>query len=485
MSSSISSLFKTINEAVLTPLYNTVVRKKSGVTAIQFWEMADAAIGVQKTVQQKAQRIHAFAPEIVKESFASECDKHDSLKAFRERFHIPSHENGQSKIYFCGHSLGLQPRKTQKIVQEELEAWAKLGVDGHFKPDAPWYSYHELVREPLAKLIGAKPQEVVAMNSLTVNLHLMMVSFYQPTSKRYKVLMEEPVFSSDTYAIKSQIDFRGYDSSKGLLVVKPQNGKDAVDLQDIEQLLEKQGDEIALVLLSAVNYFNGQLLDLKKITELAHKKGCMVGFDLAHAIGNVPLQLHEADVDFAVWCHYKYLNAGPGAIGGAFVHEKHLNNLNLKRFAGWWGNDPKTRFKLHLQPDFIPVAAADGWQLSNPSIMSLAPLRASLELFEQAGITRLREKSKRLTSYLEALIRQINSDKIEMITPNDLEQRGSMLSIKVDHEPKLLMDKLHKSGIIVDFREPNVLRITPMPLYNTFHEVWRFSTILKNHLTSN
>lgn len=372
---------------------------RSSETPTQFWNKVDTAIGLRTMqkgsseatlpIEGKTQRVHTIAHKIFDESFALECDKYDSLNGFRDRFHIPRNEKGQPQIYFCGHSLGLQPKATQKVVQKELDAWANLGVEGHFKTDAPWYSYHELVREPLAKLVGAQPQEVVAMNSLTANLHLMMVSFYQPTATKFKVLMEAPVFSSDTYAVKSQIAFHGHDSEKGLVVVSPRDGKDGVELADIEKILETQGDGIALVLLSSMNYFNGQLVDMKRITELAHKKGCLVGFDLAHAVGNVPMQLHNDDVDFAVWCNYKYVNAGPGSIGGAFVHEKHLNNAKLPRFAGWWGNDPKTRFQLHLQPNFVPVAAADGWQLSNPSIMSLAPLRASLDIFEQAGIERV------------------------------------------------------------------------------------------------
>lgn len=416
------------------------------------------------------------------ESFALECDRKDDLNSYKELFYIPSDEKGNPLVYFCGHSLGLQPKAAQEVLQRELDAWAHLAVDGHFKTDSPWYSYHELVRDSLAKLVGSQPQEVVAMNSLTVNLHLMMVSFYQPSPTRYKILMEAPVFSSDTYAAKSQISFHGYDSEEGLIIIEPRQGHDCLAMEDIEQLIEEKGEEISLVLLSAVNYFNGQLLDIKKITDIAHSKGCLVGFDLAHAIGNVSLYLHDANVDFAVWCSYKYLNAGPGAIGGAFIHEKHLNNSDLRRFSGWWGNDPKTRFQLHLQPKFVPVISADGWQLSNPSIFALAPLRASLDIFNRAGIEQLSEKSKYLTGYLEFLIRQIDSEEISIITPEDKNQRGCMLSIRVEHEPELLMKKLHESGIVCDFRRPNVLRITPSPLYNTFHEVWLFSNVLKSHL---
>jgi kynureninase len=416
------------------------------------------------------------------ESFAIECDEQDSLSHFRKQFFIPKDKEGTSQIYLCGHSLGLQPKTVQEVIQAELDAWANLGVDGHFKQDSPWYTYQEFVRDSLARLVGAKPEEVVAMNSLTVNLHLMMVSFYRPTPNRYKILMEAPVFSSDTYAAKSQIAFHGYDADNGLVIVAPREIEDCLRIEDIEQLLENSGDEIALVLLSAVNYFNGQKLNLNKITKKAHEKGCLVGFDLAHAIGNVPLFLHEANVDFAAWCSYKYLNSGPGAIGGVFVHERHLSDPNLNRFAGWWGNDPNTRFQLHLQPDFIPVQSADSWQISNPSIFALAPLIASLEIFDKAGMLELHKKAVRLTGFLEFLIQRIDSEKISLITPSNPDERGCMLSIRVDDQPELLMEVLHQNGIVCDFRRPNVLRITPIPLYNTFHEVWQFGYVLKSHL---
>lgn len=416
------------------------------------------------------------------EAFALECDKQDPLSQFREQFFIPTNKDGTQQIYFCGHSLGLQPKAAQEIMQSELDAWATLGVEGHFKADAPWYTYHELVRHSLAKLVGAKPEEVVAMNSLTVNLHLMMVSFYHPNASRYKILMEAPVFSSDTYAAKSQIAFHEFDDKQGLIIAQPREGENYLRIEDVERLLDEKGNEVSVVLLSAVNYFNGQALDIKRITKKAHEKGCVVGFDLAHAIGNIPLQLHDADVDFAVWCNYKYLNSGPGAIGAAFVHERHLSDPSVKRFAGWWGNDPNTRFQLHLQPDFVPVESADSWQLSNPSIFALAPLRASLQLFDKADINELRKKAVRLTGYLEFLIKKIKSDRISIITPSNPNERGCMLSISVADEPELLMKKLLQSGIVVDFRRPDVLRITPIPLYNTFHEVWRFGEILKSHL---
>lgn len=320
------------------------------------------------------------------------------------------------------------------------------------------------------------------MNSLTANLHLIMASFYQPSRARHKILMESPVFSSDTYAAKSQISFHGFDEEDSLIIAEPRNGEDCLRMEDLEQLIEERGEEIALVLLSAVNYLTGQLIDIERITAKAHEKGCLIGFDLAHAIGNVSLRLHEANVDFAAWCSYKYLNAGPGAIGGAFVHEKHLNDRSLKRFAGWWGNDPNSRFQLHLLPNFIPVESADSWQLSNPSIFALVPLKASLEIFDQSNRDELQKKSVLLTGYLEFLIRGLGSDKISIITPQGSDERGCMLSIRVNHEPELLIKKLSENGIICDFRRPDILRITPAPLYNTFHEVWRFNTILESHL---
>lgn len=426
---------------------------------------------------------HGHALDFVdSEAFAIECDSKDPLRDLRDSFLIPKNHDGSNQIYLCGHSLGLQPKRTQEIMQAELDAWANLGVEGHFKTEAPWYTYHELVRNSLANLVGAKPEEVVAMNSLTANLHLMMVSFYTPSPSRYKVLMESPVFSSDTYAVKSQITFHGYHPNESLIIIEPRQGEECLQLEDLERVLDEKGEEIALVLLSAVNYFNGQKFDLNRITAKAHEHGCWVGFDLAHAIGNVPLDLHDANVDFAAWCSYKYLNAGPGAIGGIFVHERHLSNQTLNRFAGWWGNDPNTRFQLHLQPDFIPISRADSWQISNPSIFSLVPLRASLAIFDEVGMSKIREKSFLLTGYLEFLIQQIHSDQIEIITPQDPLERGCMLSIKVNDKPELLMEKLHQGGIICDFRRPNVLRITPIPLYNTFYEVWKFGQILKSHL---
>jgi kynureninase len=422
--------------------------------------------------------LNAQTPYETSESFALNCDLDDPLRNFRDEFFIPKTKTGDPLIYFCGHSLGLEPKRTPLLMEQELKYWSELGVEGHFKEDAPWYSYHCLVRNSLANLVGANPDEVVAMNSLTVNLHL-MVSFYQPTKKRFKILMEEPVFSSDTYAIKSQIQYHGFDPETSIIVVKPKNNEFHLRMEEIEEVLTLHGDEIALVLFSGVNYITGQYIDIERVSKKAHEKGAVVGFDLAHAIGNLPLYLHEWNVDFAVWCSYKYLNSGPGAIGGAFIHEKHHKNWSLNRFAGWWGNDPKTRFQLHLQPDFIPTPSADGWQLSNPSIFSLVPLRSSLEIFEQAGIENLRKKSVLLTGYLEYLIKDVSIPGLTIITPSNPAERGCSISILVENDIEELITSLEEAQIRFDFRPPNILRITPAPLYNTFHEVWRFGKILE------
>lgn len=416
------------------------------------------------------------------ETSAHRYDQEDALAPLRSHFLIPTDDSGKELIYFCGHSLGLQPAATPRMMCEELDAWAHQGVEGHFKDKNPWYSYHVLVRNSLARIVGAQPHEVVAMNSLTVNLHLMMVSFYKPTPTRFKILMEAPVFSSDTYAVKSQIKFHGYNPDDALIIAQPEEGENYLNMNDVEQLLEDQGQEIALILFSGVNYLSGQFIDIQRITQKAHEKGCFIGIDLAHTIGNVPLQLHDWNVDFAAWCSYKYLNSGPGAIGGVYVHEKHCCNAELDRFAGWWGNDPDTRFQLHLQPNFIPVPTADSWQISNPSIFALVPLCASLEIFDRTSMQAFREKSLRLTGYLEFLIETIQSDRISIITPRDPQARGCQLSIQVDNQPEALMEKLRENGIVCDFRRPNILRIAPNPLYNTFYEVWLFANIVKKHL---
>jgi kynureninase len=421
----------------------------------------------------------AFSPD---ESFARQLDAEDSLRDFRERFHLPVGADGKPLIYFAGNSLGLMPKAARQIVEQELDDWAKLAVDAHLDGATPWYSYHETLREPTASLVGAKPSEVVCMNSLTVNLHLMMATFYQPTKSRFKILMEEPAFPSDTYAIKSQIVHHGFDPKEALVLARPREGEFTVRHDDIEAALDKCGEQIAVVLIAGVNFFTGQLFDIEKITSAAQKRGITVGIDLAHAAGNVPLALHDWNVDFAVWCSYKYLNAGPGAAAGAFVHERHGTNRDLPRLAGWWGNDPATRFRMHLEPNFVPVPSADSWAVSNPPIFSMAPLRASLAIFHEAGgMDALRAKSIKLTGYLQFLLEHAPSKFFTVITPRDTNARGCQLSILVREHPKKLFDKLEGAGVKCDFREPNVIRVAPTPLYNTFHEVWVFAKVLAEH----
>ena len=416
------------------------------------------------------------------EKFALQLDAEDPLRQFREKFHLPLSKDGKPLIYFAGNSLGLMPKAARKIVDQELDDWAKLAVDAHLKAETPWYSYHETLREPMAQLVGAQPNEVICMNSLTVNLHLMMATFYRPTKSRFKILMEEPAFPSDTYAIKTQIVHHGFDPKDALVLARPRKGEFAVHQDDIETALEKHGEQIALVLIAGVNFFTGQLFDIAKITAAAQKRGITVGIDLAHAAGNVPLALHDWNVDFAVWCSYKYLNSGPGAAAGAFVHERHATNRKLPRLAGWFGNDPATRFRLHLEPEFIPVPSADGWQISNPPIFSMAPLRASLAIFDEAGgMEVLRAKSIKLTGYLQFLLEQTSSKLFTVITPHETDARGCQLSILAHEHPKELFKKLEAAGVKCDFREPNVIRAAPTPLYNTFHEVWRFAKILADH----
>src|SRR6266481_990069 len=416
------------------------------------------------------------------ERFALQLDADDPLRDFREKFHLPRGKDGKPVIYFAGNSLGLMPKSAREIVEEELDNWAKLGVDAHHATGTPWYTYQEALREPTARLVGAKPNEVVCMNSLTVNLHLMMATFYRPTKSRFKILMEEPAFPSDTYAIKSQIVHHGLDPKEVLILARPRKGEVTIRQKDIEAALDKHGEQLAVVMMGGLNFFTGQMFDIEEITALAQKRGCAVGFDLAHAIGNVPLALHDWNVDFAVWCSYKYLNAGPGAVAGAFVHERHATNTKLPRLAGWFGNDPNTRFRLHLEPEFIPVPSADGWQISNPPIFSMAPLRASLAIFDQAGgMERLRAKSVRLTSYLEFLLNQNASKRFTIITPKSRNERGCQLSILAHEHPKELHNELISGDVKCDFREPNVIRVAPAPLYNTFHEVWRFARILTKH----
>ncbi len=410
------------------------------------------------------------------ESCAKELDAADFLKAFRQRFHLPE-ENGKPLIYFCGNSLGLMPRAARAFVEQELEDWQRLAVDAHFQGQTPWFSYHEVFREPLARLVGARPSEVVAMNSLTTNLHLMMASFYRPTKKRFKILVEHNAFPSDSYAVQSHVHQRGFDPREAILTLPVRDGEATHRKEDLDAFLKKEGPSIALVLLSGVNYYSGQLFDIPKVTALAHNQGCVVGWDLAHAAGNAALQLHDWDVDFAVWCSYKYLNGGPGAVAGCFVHEAHGVDPSTPRLAGWWGNDPKTRFRMHLNAEFIPRKGADGWQLSNPPILALAPLRASLAIFDEATMERLRQKSLSMSAYLEYLLTRGGSTRFEIITPSDPHSRGCQLSIRVKDDARAVFDSLRASGVVGDFRAPDVIRVAPVPLYNSYLEIYRFAQL--------
>lgn len=395
----------------------------------------------------------------------------DLLADYRAKFHIPSRD-GRETTYLCGHSLGLQPRAVHGFVKTELEDWASLGVEGHFRARNPWMPYHRLLTDQVARLVGAKPSEVVVMNSLTVNLHLMMVSFYRPTPARHRIVVEAGAFPSDQYAVKSQIKFHGFDPVTSVAELRPRQGEDILREEDVCEFLRREGDNVALVLMGGVNYSTGQAFDVRRITAAGHERGCVVAFDLAHAAGNIELKLHEWDVDWAAWCSYKYLNAGPGAIAGCFVHERHGANADLPRFAGWWGHDEASRFRMG--PDFVPMTGADGWQLSNPSILSMAPLRASLELFNEAGMSQLRRKSIALTAFLESELTKRAAGRYEIITPVDPLRRGAQLSIRVGKGRKSLVAQLEAQGIVCDWREPDLVRAAPVPLYNSFSDVENF-----------
>ncbi len=414
------------------------------------------------------------------ESFALRADETDALRSFRDEFHVPRHTDGAPQTYLAGNSLGLQPKATRRIIEEELDAWANTAVEGHFKPERPWYSYHEVLRETGARLVGARPGEVVMMNTLTVNVHLMLVSFFRPTSERYKILIEEPCFPSDNYAVRTHLKTRGLDPGDALVIVRPRDGEHALRTEDVEATLARHGRQIAVVLIGGVNFLTGQVMDMPRVTAAAKAQGCVVGWDLAHAAGNVPMRLHDWDVDFAAWCSYKYLNSGPGAVAGCFVHERHGNDPSIPRYAGWWGNDPDTRFRMQLQPDFVPRRGADGWQISNPPIFSLAPLVASLDLFDRATMPALREKSIRLTRYLRWLLEHLPTEawrKFEIITPREPDAQGCQLSLLVHERAKDVLKAIESRGFVCDFREPNVVRAAPTPLYNTFHDAWRFAKI--------
>lgn len=412
---------------------------------------------------------HSFQPG---EKFAAEMDARDPLASFRQRFFIPKAESGADSVYFCGHSLGLQPRSVQSYLDQELRDWAELGVEGHFHARNPWLPYHRLLTEQTAKLVGAKSGEVVVMNSLTVNLHLMMISFYRPTAARHKIVIEGGAFPSDQYAVDSQIRFHALDPASSLVELRPRQNESCIRDEDVLSLIEREGESIALIMIGGVNYATGQVFDMPSIAGAGRRRGCVVGFDLAHAAGNIPLHLHEWGPDFAVWCSYKYLNGGPGCVAGCFVHERHSKAWDLPRFAGWWGHDEKVRFQMG--PEFKPMAGADGWQLSNPPIMAMAPLRASMEIFAEAGIERLREKSISLTGYLEFLLQREKSTKFSIITPGEQQRRGAQISIRIHESGRALCENLAAQGIFGDWREPDTFRIAPIPLYNTYQDAYRF-----------
>ncbi len=416
---------------------------------------------------------------VPEEKHAQALDEQDALAPFRDEFLIPPHDKGE-QVYFCGNSLGLQPKATRGALNDELDDWSALGVEAHFSGKHPWMPYHEEVRDHLAELVGAKPSEVVAMNSLTTNLHLMMVSFYRPKKERPAILIEKNAFPSDRYAVESQIRFHGFDPADALIELEPDETSGFISDASIAHALERHGHRIALVLMPGVQYLSGQSFDLRMITSLAHAKGCVVGFDLAHAAGNIDVELHDSDVDFAVWCSYKYLNSGPGSVAGCFVHERHAR-ANLPRFSGWWGHDQETRFQMG--PNFAATPGAEGWQLSNPPIFALAPLRASLDIFHRAGMQRLREKSVALTGYLESLIQKRLTDILEITTPHESSRRGCQLSLRVKgprDAGRSLYDYLLENGVVVDWREPDIIRAAPAPLYNSFEDcIWFIDAVLK------
>jgi len=408
--------------------------------------------------------------------FAKQLDERDPLKEVRNKFHIPKDNNGKDWLYFTGNSLGLQPKVTADYIQQELKDWANLGVEGHFEAKNPWLHYHEYLTDNMAKIVGAKPKEVVVMNTLTTNLHLLMVSFYRPTKTKYKIVIESDAFPSDRYAVQSQLKFHEF-SENDLIEWKPRRGEELLNIEDLETIIDEQGDEIAMLLIGGVNYYTGQFLDIKRIAEIGHSKNCIVGIDLAHGAGNIQPNLHDSGVDFAAWCTYKYLNSGPGSLAGLFVHERHANNKDLPRFAGWWNHNKETRFNMRMP--FDVMEGAEGWQLSNPPILSMAAIKASLDLFEEVGMDALREKSEKLTGYFEFLINQIETDRIRIITPTNPKERGCQLSIQVKNADKSLHQKLMDHHIISDWREPDVIRCAPVPMYNSFEDVYQMVSILK------
>jgi len=433
---------------------------------------------MEPTSSSDTSALSDFSPD---ESFCRRLDEADSLASFRNQFHIPVRPDGSEEVYLCGNSLGLMPRLAQAYLDQECDKWQKLAVRGHFETDHPWMPYHEFLTPQLARVVGARETEVVAMNSLTVNLHLLMVSFYRPTPTRHKILIEQHAFPSDRYAVVSQLSVHGFDPETSLIEVKPREGEETLRDEDILAAIDEHGASLALVLLPGVQYYTGQVFDMAGITRAAHGVGSIVGFDLAHAAGNIQLNLHDWDVDFAVWCHYKYLNSGPGAVAGAFVHERQATRPDLVRFAGWWGHDKESRFKM--RPQFKPIPTAEGWQLSNPPILSLATIRASLELFDRAGgVETLCVKSHLLASYLDRLIDSQLGDAVRVLTPQEDSRRGCQVSFQIRSEViagREIFRQLETAGVTCDWREPNVIRIAPVPLYNKYSDIHRFVRTLR------
>jgi kynureninase len=416
--------------------------------------------------------------------FAQSLDAQDELKNYRNEFIFPK-VNGKQVIYFTGNSLGLQPKRTKQYVDEVMTDWANLAVEGHFYSDKPWWDYHERFAAPLSEIVGAKPTEVTVMNTLTVNLHLLMVSFYRPTQKKFKIICEEKAFPSDQYMFQSQIDFHsksvGFNPNDALVEIKRREGEHNIRIEDILAKIEEVGEELALVLIGGVNYYTGQVFDMKTITEAGHKQGAYVGWDLAHAAGNIELHLNEWKVDFAAWCSYKYMNSGPGNASGCFVHEMHHNDADLPRFAGWWGHNKERRFKM--EPKFDPVRGAEGWQISNLPILSLAPYLASVDMFAEVGMDKLITKRNLITAYLEFILKEIDNElegaDFEIITPSNQEERGCQLSVYLHGQGRELFERLMKNGVITDWREPNVIRLAPAPFYCSFEDMYEFGQILK------
>ncbi|UPK70803.1 kynureninase [Chitinophaga filiformis] len=409
--------------------------------------------------------------------FAEEQDQSDPLKTHREQFYFPQ-RNGKDAIYFCGNSLGLQPKKVRPAIEQELTDWQHHAVEGYWNAENPWLYYQQYCSKPLTDIVGASQEELTVMNTLTVNLHLLLMSFYRPTKERFKVLMEAGAFPSDQYAVETQVRMHGFDPETAIIEVAPRPGEYLIREEDIFEIIARESSSLAIILLGGINYYTGQLFNMQSITEAAHRVGAVAGFDLAHVVGNVPLKLHDWEVDFAVWCSYKYLNGGPGAVGGAFIHERHARDTNRQRLGGWWGNEESTRFKM--EKGFKPKSRAEGWQISTAQVFNMVALKASLELFESAGMAALRDKSIKLTNYLEFLLKHIENIKFEIITPKNCKERGAQLSLLFHEKGREIQQKMTDAGIIVDWREPGVIRISPAPLYNSYGDVFHFYEIIAN-----